>query len=174
MSKILVKDLRGLVTKTEYIEKIEFKGLNIELKTCLPIKEKLVIANNVYNSSLDDIDGFEAVDMTSENISLVYFIIDAYTNITLPKCVFESFDMITSTGIFNEISKIIAQEIKTIIELVDNLKQKNKEIQLQKNSIGGLLKNLPEGLSHIVEVAKSIDPKLIENYQEISKKISEQ
>lgn len=148
IGKILVGDFRKFGTNLNRT-KIEAMGESeIAIKTYLPIKNKIDLGLKIFTEavSIDD-DGFLVADETVREIATVCYVVEDYTNITLPKDKFEAYDIIKSSGIDETVSLSIEEgELVAIDNIVDNYINTEFEKHKQANSISNVIKNAISGL----------------------------
>ncbi len=184
MAKIKVGELRGLQKELiNDVRTVNFKGLDIEIKQYLSITKKIELASVIYHNCTDDEDGKLVVNQTTRDIVSVYFITQYYTNLTLPQDVFEGYDLLVSTGLYDAIKENIQDEVNRIEEMVDDLAIKELIIYEQENNITYIIKQLLEELNNniptpeetkklVEEVSKELenfDPKKIKYVNEFMK-----
>lgn len=150
MAKIKVGELRDL--KKEFckdIEVVNFHGLEIEIKQYLPIEEKTNLIAGAYIAVADE----EKIDYHLFDIGFRILLINAYTNLTLPKDTLEAFDLIVETGIYdfvyNHIPKREIEELeefkkKYIKTEIKEIKRKNTIQYIVKQAIDNFLEKVPE------------------------------
>lgn len=145
MSKIKVSELRALIDKNG-IEILDYNDLKIEIKKYLPIAQKLELVLSIYNSCVDEDNGLKIVNGNSKNIALVYFITKYYTNINLPKDIFEAYDILIETGLYNAIKNTIRDEVIRVKEMLDEVIAYEDEKYYQENQFVYVVKNLLQEL----------------------------
>lgn len=198
MAKVKVSDLRTLV-KNE-IEELDYNGLKIEVQKYLPITQKLELVATIYSNCIDmgnaasdndgdiqnDSDGrLRVVNGNSKEIAKVYFITKYYTNITLPKDIFEAYDILISTGLYTTIENTIYDEIISIEKMLDEMiiyeceknYQKNKPMYILKEFLDRLVEKIPttdetrDLMGDITKELESFDPnkmKFIKDFIELN------
>lgn len=144
MAKIKVGELKQI--KKEFCEDIEvcdFHGLELEVKQYLPIAKKIELIMNSYLSATDE----EEFDDYLLGISFRVFMIESYTNLTLPKDLLDAFDLITQTKTYNFVYKSIPRkeidEIEELLEKYVSTKEKENE---RKHTVSYILKQGMESL----------------------------
>lgn len=145
MAKIKVGKLRDLVK--DEIEILKHKGLEVEIKRYLPIEKKLELALSVYSSCVDDDNGLKTINGNSKDIALVYYIAKYYTNINLPRDIFEAYDIFMQTGLYTGIEHIIHDEIIKIEEIISNIIAYEKERYHQENQLVYVVKQALQELA---------------------------
>lgn len=152
MAKVKVSDLRALV-KNE-VEELDYNGLKIEVKKYLPVSQKLKLVLSVYNSCIDENNGLKVVNGNSKKIALVYFITKYYTNINLPKDIFETYDILIETGLYNVIENIIYDEVIRIEDMLDEVIAYEDKKYHQENQFVYVVKNL---LQELIDKVPSLE-----------------
>ena len=145
MAKIKVSELRALIDKNE-IEELDFNGLKIEIKKYLPVAQKLELVLSVYNSCIDEDNGLKVVNGNSKEIALVYFITKYYVNVNLPKDIFEAYDILVESGLYNTIENVIYDEVIRIEDMLDEVIAYEDEKYYQENKFVYVVKNLLQEL----------------------------
>lgn len=141
MAKVKVSELRKLAKHTKPVKKFEYNGLNIELKTYLPIEEKIKLAAQVYASCVLVENGIKMISDNLKEVVGVYYIVDYYTNIILPKNVFEAYDILINTGLYSEIKNRLFDEISRVKKIIDQTIDFEKEKEEQKNKLTHIVKD---------------------------------
>jgi len=164
-SKLNLKENNDIIT-LHYGEGDD--ALDIEIKQYLPIDEKFIIISKILANSVDNYNFYNTVRIES---FLSLYLIDAYTNIDLPKEIdangaelfinpSETFDLLMGNDIKNDILSAIPQsEIQFIYNGAMDMV---KSIYTYNNSAAGILES-------VANKYKEDDDKL----EEISKKISD-
>lgn len=145
MSKIKVSELRALIDKNG-IEILDFNDLKIEIKKYLPVAQKLELVLSVYNSCIDEDNGLKIVNGNSKEIALVYFITKYYVNVNLPKDIFEAYDILIESGLYNTIENVIYDEVIRIEDMLDEVIAYEDEKYYQENKFVYVVKNLLQEL----------------------------
>ena len=153
MAKIKVSELRALIDKNE-IEELDFNGLKIEIKKYLPVSQKLELVLSVYNSCIDEDNGLKVVNGNSKEIALVYFITKYYVNVNLPKDIFEAYDILIESGLYNTIENVIYDEVIRIENMLDEVIAYEDEKYYQENQFVYVVKNL---LQELINKVPSLD-----------------
>lgn len=149
MSKILVKDLREALNrnKKEDVKTVDFNGLQLEIKQYLTISEKLTLIKSIFESAIDRDNGLHILNGNSLDIAYRVLLVQTYTNLTLPKNIVESYDMLVSSGLYDTIyNNIPDNEILDIQMLLNNHIDAEKDEYEQKNTIQYIIKDLLSGL----------------------------
>ena len=152
MANVKVGELRSLV-KNE-IEELDFNGLKIEIKKYLPVSQKLELVLSVYNSCIDEDNGLKVVNGNSKEIALVYFITKYYVNVNLPKDIFEAYDILIESGLYNTIENVIYDEVIRIENMLDEVIAYEDEKYYQENQFVYVVKNL---LQELINKVPSLD-----------------
>lgn len=169
IGKILVGDFRKFGTNLNRT-KIEVMGESeIAIKTYLPIKEKIDLGLKIFTETVILNEGMLTADETIREIATVCYMVEDYTNITLPKDKFEAYDIIKSSGIDKIVEASIGEsEIVAINNIVDNYIHNEFEKHEQANSISNVIKNAISGLGTALDGldVESIKDKITESSDE--------
>ena len=156
-SKLDVKlDSRDLVVSRE-----NSKGevIQFEVKSYLPVKEKMDLVSRIINQSTDD-NGF--YNPMRVKLYTTLEVVYAYTNFTFtPKQKedpFKLYDLLVSTGLYGDItSHICAEDLE---ELEGSIWDTIKSIYNYRNSVMGILENISADYSNLNLDATEIQSKL--------------
>lgn len=173
MAKIKVGELKNAIKleqeNKEKVSQISFNGLIIDVKNYLTITEKITLAKSIYESAVDTDNGLHIVDGNSLDIAFKVLLTEKYTNLTLPKNVIETYDMLVESGLFQMIySAIPKNEMWDLEEALENhiqakkdeYEQKNRVQYIIKDLLGGLIEKMPDKedmAKMIAEAKKTID-----------------
>ena len=156
-SKLDVKlDSRDLVVSRE-----NSKGevIQFEVKSYLPVKEKMDLVSRIINQSTDD-NGF--YNPMRVKLYTTLEVVYAYTNLTFtPKQKedpFKLYDLLVSTGLYNDITSHICTE--DLEELEGSIWETIKSIYSYRNSVMGILENISADYSNLNLDATEIQSKL--------------
>ena len=163
MAKVKVSDLRTLV-KNE-IEELDYNGLKIEIKKYLPVAQKLELVLSVYNSCIDEDNGLKVVNGNSKEIALVYFITKYYVNVNLPKDIFEAYDILIESGLYNTIENVIYDEVIRIEDMLDEVIAYEDEKYHQENQFVYVMKSF---LQELISKVPTVDE--AKDFMEMAKK----
>lgn len=169
MANIKVSELKELSKSIDDIKVIEYKDLEIEIKTYLPIVKKTELAMGIYESCVDRTNGLLTVNENSREIATVYLTTKYYTNINLPKDEINGYDLLMQTGIYKTIKDAVQDEVAIIEKMVDNIALKEWEEYEQKNSVQYIIKGIVYELMDLIptpEETKDI-------VEELEKKIAD-
>ncbi len=166
MSKIKVSELRALIDKNG-IEILDYNDLKIEIKKYLPVAQKLELVLSVYNSCIDENNGLKVVNGNSKEIALVYFITKYYVNINLPKDIFEAYDILIESRLYNAVENIIYDEVIRIEDMLDEViayedekyYQKNKPIYVINEFLNELIEKIPT-VDETEDFLKNVEKKI--------------
>ena len=164
MAKIAFSKLDVKINNTENsITHVNNKGEEIiyEVKSYLPIKEKMELVSRIINQSTDD-NGF--YNPMRVKLYTTLEVVYAYTNLTFtPKQKedpFKLYDLLVSTGLYdNIISHICAEDLE---ELEGSIWDTIKSIYNYRNSVMGILENISSDYSGLSLEASEIQKKLAE------------
>ena len=185
MAKILVKELRNAVklNENETIKTIPFNGLFIEIKTYIPFQEKINLVGTMFESAINRDNGLHILNGNSLNLAFRVLLVEKYTNLTLSKNIVETYDMLTSSGLFDLIYEAIpTKELSEIRMALDNYIDAERDKYEQTNTIKYIIKdfinNLPtkEETEELIKTAKEefskFDPNKLEFVKEFLAKTS--
>ena len=115
--------------------------IRYEVKHYLPIKEKLELVSRIINQSVDD-NGF--YNPMRVKLYMVLEVVYAYTNLSFTEKMkedpFKLYDILVSTGIFNDIVSVIRE--KDWKEIQENVWTTIDNIYKYNNSVAGILDTL--------------------------------
>lgn len=142
-----------------------------EIKQYLPIEEKLDLVSNVINASVDNYGYYNPMRV---KIFLVLEMVQAYTNLGFtPKMLenpFKLYDLLVSTGIFNEVISSISQDDWKDIQ--DSVWATIDSIYKYKNSVVGILESIGSDYENLNLDAQQIQATLADpNNMELLKNI---
>lgn len=146
---------------------IEINGLEIEIKSYLPIEKKREIAIIVNENSFLGKGDLKLYDKAIEEIMLNSLIILNYTNINGMKDYFEFYDCLKSTKMLDTIIDYIDKtEIEEVKKLVESRKEDNYRLQELRGLMGYKLEDLfsiiNDKLKEVQEVVSEFDPSLVQ------------
>lgn len=160
MAKISFNKL-GLTKHNNDINTLEYNDQIIEVKTYLPIQEKLLLIQNIINSSIEEEGNF--YNPGKVDLFLTLNIIEYYTNIKLtPKqknetfC--ETYDLLISNGLFDKIIEAIPQE--EISALYGFISESVSSVYEYRTSAMGILESLGNNYEALDFEATEIQKKL--------------
>ena len=153
MAKVSFNKLN--LQKTYPVETINWNDQNIEVKTFLPMEDKLDLISKIINYSVDDNNYYNPCRI---DIFKKILIIEAYTNISITDKQKESvgklYDMIYNNGLFDSIcEKINKKDLEWIHQSVQETVQ---SIYAYKNSVMGILDAIKNNYSNLEFDAKKI------------------
>lgn len=185
MAKIKITELKNAVklNEKEEIKVIPFNGLEIEIKTYIPFQEKINLVGTIFESAINRDNGFHILNGNSLNLAFRVLLVEKYTNLTLPKNIVETYDMLTSSGLFDLIYEAIpTKELSEIRMALDNYIDAERDEYEQKNTIKYIIKDfissLPskEETEALIKSAKeefsNFDPNKLEFVKEFLAKTS--
>ena len=162
MAKIAFSKLDVKINNTENsITHVNNKGEEIiyEVKSYLPIKEKMELVSRIINQSTDG-NGF--YNPMRVKLFTVLEIVYAYTNLTFTakqkEDVFKLYDMIISSGLYDTIRSNIAE--KELKEIKKSVYETISNIYAYRNSVMGILDNVVTDYSTLDFNASEIQKKL--------------
>lgn len=136
MSKIKVGELRETIkelkSKQNDVQTVDFHGLKIEIKQYIPFLEKIAFASSIYESAVNKKEGLHIVNENSLDVAFKIFLIQTYTNISLPQKkdedgemntdTIQSYEMLVSSGLFHFVyDNIPVSEISDLEMVLGNL-----------------------------------------------------
>lgn len=156
-SKLDVKlDSRDLVVSRE-----NSKGevIQFEVKSYLPVKEKMDLVSRIINQSTDDNGFYNPMRVKLYTaLETVY----AYTNLTFTskqkEDPFKLYDLLVSSGLYDAITSHICNE--DLEELEGSIWETIKSIYSYRNSVMGILENISADYSNLNLDATEIQSKL--------------
>lgn len=134
------------------------EAIQIEVKSYLPIEEKIELIMNVINNSVDENNFYNPVRI---KIFLGLEIMYHYTNINftdkMKENPFKLYDLIISTKLYNKVIALIADDLDTI---VDTIWETVDSIYSYKNSVMGILDTISTDYSNLKFDASEIQKEL--------------
>ena len=162
MAKIAFSKLDVKINNTENsITHVNNKGEEIiyEVKSYLPIKEKMELVSRIINQSTDD-NGF--YNPMRVKLFTVLEIVYAYTNLTFTakqkEDIFKLYDIIISSGLYDTIRSNISE--KELKEIKKSVYETITNIYTYRNSVMGILENVSADYSNLNLDATEIQSKL--------------
>ena len=146
-----------------------------EVKTYLPFKEKLELASNVINQSVDD-NGF--YNPMRVKLFMTLEIIYTYTNLNftdkMKEDIFKLYDLVVSTNIYEQVINAIGE--KEYLEIKGSIYDTIKNIYEYKNSVLGILETVTQDYSNLnldaTEIKKAMsNPESIALLREVLDKL---
>lgn len=133
--------------------------IRYEVKHYLPIKEKLELVSRIINQSIDD-NGF--YNPMRVKLYMVLEVVYAYTNLSFTEKMkedpFKLYDILVSTGIFNDIVSVIRE--KDWKEIQENVWTTIDNIYKYNNSVAGILDTLKMDYDNLNLDATAIQQKI--------------
>ncbi len=162
MEKVLVGELRDSIKLDVIIndiKEIKYKELKIKVLQYLPITKKIQLITSIYESAVNRENGLLTLDKNLLDLALKQLVVEYYTNLTLPKDVFESYDLLMGTGLYYKVIEAIPErELETVVQLLDNHIEVGKEEYEQKGKLDYIVKNtLKELVKYIDGTMKTIE-----------------
>lgn len=146
-----------------------------EVKQYLPLKEKLELVSNIINQSVDD-NGF--YNPMRVKMYMALEVVYAYTNLSftdkMKEDPFKLYDILISTGIFNDIINCICD--KEWPEIQENVWDTIENIYNYRNSVLGILEAVKEDYQGVSfdasEINKNIsNPENLELLKQVLSKL---
>ena len=135
------------------------EAIPFEVKSYLPVKEKMDLVSRIINQSTDD-NGF--YNPMRVKLYTTLEVVYAYTNLTFtPKQKedpFKLYDLLVSTGLYDNITSHICNE--DLEELEGSIWETIKSIYSYRNSVMGILENISADYSNLNLDATEIQSKL--------------
>ncbi len=151
MAKIKVGELRDTIKSMDIKSEkaINFNGLEISIKQYIPIAEKLTLIKSIFESAIDRENGLHILNGNSLDIAFRVLLVEKYTNLTLPKNIIESYDILVSSGLYDTIyENIPVTELSDINMALNNHIDAERDEYDQKNTIQYIIK---DGLNKLIE-----------------------
>ena len=145
-SKLQAK-VDGEVTKNFY-RNLAGEEIYYEVKHYLPFEEKLELVSRVINQSIDD-NGF--YNPMRVKLYMALEVVYAYTNLSFTEKMkedsFKLYDILVSTGIFNDIVNAINENDWK--EIQDNVWSTIKNIYEYRNSVMGIMEAISSDYTNV-------------------------
>lgn len=148
-------------TSEQVIHTTNSKGeeVSFEVKTYLPVKEKMELVSNIINQSTDD-NGF--YNPMRVKLYTVLEIVYSYTNLTFTakqkEDPFKLYDLLVSSGIYEEITSHICET--DLNDLQESILDTITNIYNYRNSVMGILENITADYGNLNLDATEIQSKL--------------
>lgn len=152
MSKINVKDLRGYAASVKpKNEVVKVGNMEIEVKQETTLLDKVAFAAKVYNASVDTEDGKHIVSRAMYNVLYAKTFIESYTNLTLPKDNLEGYDLITNSGLYEQLYNNVRDiEKKELEKTVYEYMNEKEDIFKQENSTEKIIGRMLDGINEMI------------------------
>lgn len=151
MAKVAFTKLK--LQKKQEVKIVEYNDSKIEVKTYLPVNEKLKLISDVINSSADENNFANPVKV---DLFTKLAIIEYYTNITFTEKQKENpanlYDLFEESGLLNDIIAVIPAD--EIYNLYQDVELCTEAVYKYKNSVMGILEAIStdyEGLNMDIE-----------------------
>lgn len=151
MAKVAFTKLK--LQKKQEVKIVEYNDSKIEVKTYLPVNEKLKLISDVINSSADENNFANPVKV---DLFTKLAIIEYYTNITFTEKQKENpanlYDLFEESGLLNDIIAVIPAD--EIYNLYQDVELCTEAVYKYKNSVMGILEAIStdyEGLDMDIE-----------------------
>ena len=135
------------------------EAIQFEVKSYLPVKEKMDLVSNIINQSTDD-NGF--YNPMRVKLYTTLEVVYAYTNLTFTskqkEDPFKLYDLLVSSGLYDTITSHICHE--DLEELEGSIWETIKSIYSYRNSVMGILENISADYSNLNLDATEIQSKL--------------
>lgn len=140
---IKVGELRDIGKEKQLNKKLDFEGYELELKPYISVFKKLEIIQTAYLSTISE--DTDVVNKPLFNVILDVGIVDAYTNVNMPKDITEAYDLIVSTGLLELVRSELADEIERLeILKCEYLSTQEAEKEAERDIKGMIVKFLKE------------------------------
>jgi hypothetical protein len=147
-------EIKNIVYVNNKLEEIE-----IEIKTYLPINEKIDMISRIINWSLDDNGFYNPIRV---KIFTALEIMYSYTNLTFTakqkENVFKLYDLIVSSGLYDSVIEQIGQ--KELDEINNTVVIAIEGIYKHKNSVMGVIETLAQDYDNVNMDLTAIQEKL--------------
>lgn len=141
------------------IKTVEWGEQTIEVKTYLPVNEKLELISNVINLSADDNNFANPVKI---NIHTALEILDFYTNISFTEKQKEDpcklYDLFVENELYSKIISVIPEE--EYCAVINGVEASIEAVYTYRNSIMGILENVTQDYSNLNLDATEIQKKI--------------
>lgn len=151
MAKILVKELKEAIKSNgnTNIKTIQFNGLEINILTYIPIQEKINLVASMFESAIDRDNGLHILNGNSLDIAFKVLLVEKYTNLTLPKDIIQTYDLLVSSGLYYKIYENIPErEVLDLRIALNNHIEAMRDEYEQKNTVQYIIK---DGLNKLIE-----------------------
>lgn len=133
----LQASVNNKVTQLSYANKAG-EEIHYEVKYYLPFSEKISLVSNVINYSVDGNGFYNPMRL---RLYTTLEIVNFYTNLTFTDKMredpFKMYDILTSSGIFDDISQAICEN--DLVEIYESVYDSIQNIYDYKNSVMGIL-----------------------------------
>lgn len=168
MANIKIGELRETLknNKKEDIKEVDYHGLKLEIKQFITVQEKINLVASAFESAIDRENGLHLINYNNLDVAYKIFVVQKYTNITLPKDSIQAYDLLCESGLYDFIYNNIPTEEKVRLEVAldnhinaerDKYEQNLKLEKIIKDGINGLLTRLDkfvESMPTIEEMEK--------------------
>lgn len=168
MANIKVSDLREVLkeNKKDDIKVVDYHELQVEIKQFTSVQEKINLVASIFESAINREDGLHLLNYNNLDVAYKIFVVQKYTNITLPKDSIQAYDLLCESGLYDFIYDNIPIEEKDRLEVAldnhidverDKYEQNLKLEKVIKDGIDGLLTKLDkyvESMPTIEEIEK--------------------
>jgi len=160
---------------TVKMEELKGKELNeiltmINIKKYIPISAKLEIADTIIELATKESEvGYKFIDYNLKEIALCYALVAYYTNIDLSDNIYEVFDLMQTTNLYNYIVNIEENSLLSVEVVVYNkireFEQKNSNLsQITYMLSQKVLGVFDETMQHVNTMLDKGDPNKIAKY----------
>ena len=151
MAKIKINELKNAVKLSEdkSIKSIIFNGLEIEVLQQTNLQDKINLVGTIFESAINRDNGLHILNHNSLNLAFRILLVEKYSNLTLPKDYMQSYDLLTSSGLYDLIYESIpVKELSDLNVVLENYIETERDEYEQKNSIQYIIK---DGLNKLIE-----------------------
>lgn len=151
MAKIKINELKNAVKLSEdkSIKSIIFNGLEIEVLQQTNLQDKINLVGTIFESAINRDNGLHILNHNSLNLAFRILLVEKYSNLTLPKDYMQSYDLLTSSGLYDLIYEAIpVRELSDLNVVLENYIETERDEYEQKNSIQYIIK---DGLNKLIE-----------------------
>lgn len=151
MAKIKINELKNAVKLSEdkSIKSIIFNGLEIEVLQQTNLQDKINLVGTIFESAINRDNGLHILNHNSLNLAFRILLVEKYSNLTLPKDYMQSYDLLTSSGLYDLIYEAIpVRELSDLNVVLENYIETKRDEYEQKNSIQYIIK---DGLNKLIE-----------------------
>ena len=157
MAKVALSKL-GLKTNSD-IQLLSFGEGEIEVRSYLPIQEKIDLISNIVNQSVDENGYWNPIRV---KVFMTLEVMYAYTNINftdkMKENIFKTYDLIVSTGLYDKVLACILPSDWAMIQ--EDTMTTIKNIYEFKNSVMGVIETVSSDYSDLNLDAQNIQQAL--------------
>lgn len=158
--KVYIKDLRAVNNKKDNVKVITFNDIDIEVKQHISIQEKKIIVELMTTSVFDKETGL--YDSMMKEIMMCYFLSKFYTNINITDDMFGMYNLLSETGLLDQITSAIPEsEIDFITQHLNIRINSYKEVLSKSDhwiyKVLDFLSNIDDNIPEVLNTVKDFD-----------------